>query len=293
MCRLYGYRSERPTRVECGLIRSQNSLLEQSAKDQRGLANAHGWGIAYYLGDQLRVRRRVPPASRDREFRVVAEDIRTHLLVAHVRRATIGDVSLANVHPFTVGRWAFAHNGTVPGFERLGPRLAAETLPGLLRKRRGTTDSELTFLWILSAIVRKCPDALKQGVPAEVLARCLGDAIDRILHIRREMRVREKPFLNFLLTDGRGLAASRVGSSLHVLERQVLGACELCRECHCERCRECRHRHETPVACRAVAVASEPLTGESWRAVPEGCIVVVNEACRLELLSCIRAELPG
>jgi predicted glutamine amidotransferase len=293
MCRLYGYRSERPTRVECGLIRSQNSLLEQSAQDRRGLANAHGWGIAYYLGNQLRVRRRVPPASRDREFRVVAEDIRTHLLVAHVRRATLGDVSLANVHPFTVGRWAFAHNGTVPAFERLGPRLAAETLPGLLRKRRGTTDSELTFLWILSAIMGKYPDALKDGIPAEVLARCLGDAIERILHLCREMRVREKPLLNFLLTDGRGLAVSRLGSSLYVLQRQVLGACELCRECHCERCRNCRHGHESPVVCRAVAVASEPLTGEKWWEVPEGCIVAVNEACGLKLLSCERAELHG
>ncbi|MFY9345002.1 MAG: class II glutamine amidotransferase [Planctomycetota bacterium] len=293
MCRLYGYRSERPTQVECGLIRSQNSLLEQSAQDQRGLANADGWGIAYYLGDQVRVRRRVPPASRDREFRVVAEGIRTHLLVAHVRRATIGDVSLANVHPFTVGRWAFAHNGTVPAFERIGPRLAAETSPGLLRRRRGTTDSEATFLWILSAIVAKHPGALEEGVPADVLARCLGDAVARIVHLCRETRVPERPVLNFLLTDGRGLAASRLGNSLHVLERQVLGTCELCSECHCERCREGRCGHEAPVACRAVAVASEPLTSEEWRSVPEGCVVAVNEGCRLELSPCPLAELPG
>ena len=48
MCRLYGFRANEPTKVECSLVHAQNALLSQSVMDARGVPNADGWGIGYY-----------------------------------------------------------------------------------------------------------------------------------------------------------------------------------------------------------------------------------------------------
>ncbi len=45
MCRLYAFKSNARRKVECELLRSQNSLLEQSRRDERGASNPHGWGL--------------------------------------------------------------------------------------------------------------------------------------------------------------------------------------------------------------------------------------------------------
>ena len=48
MCRLYAMRANEPTRVECGLVHSQNALMQQSKGDSTGLMHGHGWGVADY-----------------------------------------------------------------------------------------------------------------------------------------------------------------------------------------------------------------------------------------------------
>jgi predicted glutamine amidotransferase len=48
MCRLYGFRANEPTKVECTLVYAQNALMVQSREDLTGRGNAHGWGIATY-----------------------------------------------------------------------------------------------------------------------------------------------------------------------------------------------------------------------------------------------------
>ncbi len=53
MCRLYGFRSNFPRKVECELIRAQNSLITQSLKDERGTSNPHGWGLGTYSNGAL------------------------------------------------------------------------------------------------------------------------------------------------------------------------------------------------------------------------------------------------
>ena len=48
MCRLYTMHANEPTRVECGLVKSQNALMAQSQGDMDGYSHAHGWGVADY-----------------------------------------------------------------------------------------------------------------------------------------------------------------------------------------------------------------------------------------------------
>lgn len=152
MCRLYAFCGSEATRLDCALVRAQNALIVQSRADRRGLPNVDGWGIGFYDDGRPEVTKRSTPALEDVSFVRVAERVRAHTVVAHVRRATVGGARLANTHPFRLGTWLFAHNGTLTAFGRLSRQLEAETRADFLKQRDGTTDSELIFLWLMSRL---------------------------------------------------------------------------------------------------------------------------------------------
>ena len=62
--------------------------------------------------------------------------------------------------------------------------------------------------------------------------------------------------------------ASRWGNSLHVLQREGVHDCEICGLCHVD----ALHRE----GYRAVMVASEPITSEAWRPVPERSVLAID-----------------
>ena len=287
MCRVYGYLSEQPTRIECALVCSQNSMLRQSVEDRRGFSNPDGWGLAYYVDDKPHLRHRIVSASQDRRFPANATRIYTHALVAHVRRASVGAVTLANTHPFRAGRWVFAHNGTVPGFESIRRRMEPQTPASLMRLRRGTTDSELCFLWALARLEQVVPGAIKSGAPQARVSEVVRDALLQLVAWCHLEGIDETPGLNFVLSDGHGLTASRFGATLYVLRRRKLGTCELCQTCHCPRCRERGHAGHAPMAdSRAFVVASEPLTDEDWVELPEACVIGADERLQETQIPC-------
>ena len=82
-------------------------------------------------------------------------------MIAHVRYATTGSVSLENVHPFSRElwgiHWTFAHNGQVPKFDdstplEAQPLLGKTTVQDLHYNPVGETDSEAVFCAILNAL---------------------------------------------------------------------------------------------------------------------------------------------
>ena len=74
--------------------------------------------------------------------------------------------------------------------------------------------------------------------------------------------------LNFLLTDGQSLIASRWNNTLYWVEREGVHDCEICGIPHVD--------HEPDVAYRAVVVASEPISHEDWRELAQGEILTVD-----------------
>jgi len=281
MCRLYAFLALEPMRVECALIRAQNSLLSQSRSDSTHAGNPDGWGIAYYKGSCPHVERRGLSAFEDLEFLTEAHEIRSRIVVAHVRRGTTGSASKENAHPFHVGRWVFAHNGGIPRFESIGAILEPEVDADLIRERIGQTDSELLFLWILTRIREEAPQALSAGAPLEVSVRAVRSAIDRLVGLVRPGD-RQDLALNVVLTDGASLVASRYHCPLSVLERDGAFVCEVCRECHCHGCEDDKPVRETAHGPRAIVVASEPITREAWTDVPEGSILSVTREAVLQ-----------
>jgi predicted glutamine amidotransferase len=110
--------------------------------------HADGWGMAYVNGSgKVQVERSTTCALSDPAFQEMATEIASPAGLAHLRWASPGlPVELRNAHPFCHDDMAFAHNGGIYPFERLGELLTDEWQARLT----GTTDSERYFLAVLA-----------------------------------------------------------------------------------------------------------------------------------------------
>jgi glutamine amidotransferase len=273
MCRLYGFKANEPTKVECPLVYAQNALLIQSWYDLRGQSHPDGWGIGYYLNAKPVVERRAIAAFQDAHFGATAERVYASIVLAHVRLATVGGSELANAHPFVRGRWLFAHNGTVRAFERVARRLAAETSPDLVR--RGTTDSEAVFCWLLSRMAQAGMTPEDRCTSLPTLVSLVAESIRTLAGWCAEEGGEKPPRLNLLLTDGAVLLAVRWNNSLYWVARRGISNCEICGIPHIH--------HETGAQYRSVDVASEPITHETWCEMPNFSILAVDENVQVQM----------
>jgi glutamine amidotransferase len=144
MARLFGMIGNRPD------LAARVLAFEAEALRARTKSAPLGWGIGFYQGGEVLMRRR--PIDERREINVagLAADVRADLVVGHVRHATVGTLRTENSHPFRYRQWLFAQTGTVPDFEQVRDRLVA-SLPDFLRGGiRGDTDAEVVFHVFLS-----------------------------------------------------------------------------------------------------------------------------------------------
>jgi glutamine amidotransferase len=266
MCRLYGFHSTEPTRLECSLVRAQNALMAQSIKDREGLTHGHGWGVAEHPNGVPFVEKQAWAAYDGEHFQKTAARLYSRMAIAHVRRATVGPPGLENTHPFVHGVWLFAHNGTVPNFERVREALLSELEEPHRSEILGTTDSEHIFRYLLT---------LWQRHPERPLINILRDGLEQVIAWTEEIDARSKISLNVLWADGERLVGSRLNRTLWFLERDGLMRCEVCGETHVH------HDPKTPY--RAVEVASEPTTHENWRQVPNGTVFAIDPDMRLRI----------
>jgi glutamine amidotransferase len=158
-------------------------------------------------------------------------------------------MTLENTHPFQRGRWLFAHNGTIEDLPFLERRVSSARAAEVV----GTTDSELLFAFVLTAL-----DA--GGDADTVLAECA-----------RELAGHGSiGSCNFLLSDGETMYAHRLGRPLFLLERSPGEPVRASRESI-----ETGAVLETPWTSRrhALLVASERITDEPWVAVDEGTLL--------------------
>jgi glutamine amidotransferase len=181
---------------------------------QRGGCTDHhadGWGIAFFESEP------VAPDQPGKGVRYFVDKegaatspiakmlrsypIKSHNVVAHVRKATVGAVSLENCHPFVRelwGRyWVFAHNGDLKNY--------APTLHGNF-KPVGSTDSEQAFCWLLQELA-------KSHASVPTVAELTLTLTELVPHIARHGT------FNFLLSNGQALWA-HASTKLHYVLRQ-------------------------------------------------------------------------
>lgn len=147
MCELFGMSASHPLNA--------NALLKKfRLSGGRGADNPDGWGLAGREKRGLEINKRPEQACRSRLFARPCKDMRSDLILAHVRKARFPPVrSLTNTHPFRRAccgkEWVFTHDGLVPnivGIERCSDNPVC--------RPAGETDSGLAFRHLLGHIAR-------------------------------------------------------------------------------------------------------------------------------------------
>ena len=140
----------------------------------------------------------------------------SHTVIAHLRKATLGEADLANTHPFQFGpclcpQWQHQN------FEKYRQPLLDLIPPGMARFILGETDSELIFFIILSEMQRRFP--LQGTVDVGEVAKAVSCAIKKITAIVGMYNPEDGPptetYLTFVLSNGGALLAHQGGKPLH------------------------------------------------------------------------------
>ncbi len=267
MCELLGMGSLLPTRVSLSL-----GLLAQRGNASRRLAD--GWGAGFHDGtDALVVREPRDAASSSLIAPLRLSPPASRFVIAHIRHATQGDVSLRNTQPFQreIGGRAhvFAHNGNLQG--------ARDRFGASLHRFRpiGTTDSEIAFCALLTALAPLWVDSVptleaRLAVIAEMaeMLRGLGPA-------------------NFLYTDGDALFAhadrrtqsdgSIAPPGLTMLHRSCSVDVDALPESGVD-------MQAAPGGQIVTLFASVPLTDEPWKPMATGDIVAVRDGAIADMV---------
>lgn len=263
MCRLLGVVASEPTEFGLGLTGAPRCLATLSREHR------DGWGIAIHDADQdsdlvedaWAVQRGTSPAVDDRRFHELAAQSRGHLMIAHVRQKTVGPTRLENTHPFVRDGWAFAHNGTIPETQTLRAGCSARRLQEIT----GDTDSELFFAYVLTQLDERGLRRLESDA-----AR---DRATTLVHeLTGDLRAARIGAFNFLLSDGKTTFAHRCGRSLFVLERRPSDPVRETRDVGSGTTLVTRW----PPRRHAILIASEHITDEPWREVPDGTLLRID-----------------
>lgn len=156
MCELYGITGDIPVRA--------NDMLKEFYT--HSYKHPHGWGMRYFNKDGAVSMCKEAVGAHDSLLLpgLLNHDIRTSVLIAHIRFATIGSIAKSNSHPFTArdssGReWTLAHNGNIYSGMELLPYLDTQA---------GETDSERVLLYLTDAMSKAFNDA---GCPLDAVQR--------------------------------------------------------------------------------------------------------------------------
>jgi glutamine amidotransferase len=194
------------------LYKPANSLVLQSyhARERSEPLNGDGFGIGWYAPDVTDTPGTLvslTPAWSNQNLRSVAEHVMTPCFFGHIRAASPGmRVSEANCHPFRYGRYLWMHNGNVGGFSKLRRRLRGSLPDTLCDAIEGTTDTEHAFMLFLT-LLAPGPDT-----GANEMVSAMTATVARLESLRAEASVDEPSYLNFAVTDGRSLVATRYAS---------------------------------------------------------------------------------
>lgn len=281
MCRFVAYMG-RPITIDEVLFQPKNSLVKQSvhAREMQGEEplNGDGFGLGWYnpeIDEQPALFTSIQPAWNDRNLRYITPKIFSNCFLAHIRAASQGGVTPFNCHPFHHQRFLFMHNGNIGGFSKIKRHIRHELSDPIYDWVKGQTDSEHVAGLFLENFYRE-----KASFIATDIARILVKTFKQLLHIQKKYDVSEPNFLNYVVTDGRNLVASRYTNAKEEASTlyYTYGTQFSCDEgiCHIPQSEDKRG---------AVLVVSEKLDSRrsEWHEVPLNHMLLVHDDLRTEL----------
>ena len=253
MCQLLGMNANTPTDVTF-------SFTGFAQRGGNTGDHADGWGIAFF--EELGLRHFVdhqravdsPIAELIRRYPIKSRNV-----ISHIRKATVGAVTLENCHPFVRelwGRyWVFAHNGDLKDY---APRLHGQFRPV------GSTDSEQAFCWLMQELAK----AHASVPPVQELTATLRELVPQV--------ARHGTF-NMLLSNGEALWAHGSTKLCYIVRQHPFASARLADEDLAVNFAE----HTTPQD-RVAVVATTPLTrDEQWTPFAPGELKVFVDGAPL------------
>ncbi|WP_146196665.1 class II glutamine amidotransferase, partial [Acinetobacter stercoris] len=196
MCQLLGMNCATPTDITFSFRGfSQRAGVTSDHSDGFGIAFFEDKACRLFVDNQSAIES--PIAELIRNYPIKSRNV-----IAHIRKATQGKITLENSHPFIRelwGRhWIFAHNGDLHGFN---PKLSGQFTPV------GNTDSEIAFCYLLDQLVKRFG--------------YVEPKIDEIFDVLKEVapEVAEYGTFNYCLSNGQALF-SYATTKLHWLVRE-------------------------------------------------------------------------
>jgi glutamine amidotransferase len=259
MCELLGLSSDVPATVNLSLMR----LAEHG-----GHTGPHrdGWGVAYYEGPDLRLIKEAVAAADSDWVRFVRDhDLRSPIVVAHVRRATMGERSYRNTQPFArelAGRMhVFAHNGWLASIFKAPDFRPMRFVPV------GESDSERAFCALLDRMAELWrPDETPSVEARLAIVSAFAETLRRLGPA------------NFLYSDGDtlfGHGHRRLQSATSRVEPP--GLVWLQRRCRIGEVAFTASGVSIEGAQQTVVLlASVPLTDEPWHSFEEGEVIAIR-----------------
>ena len=196
MCQLLGMNCNTPTDIVFSF---------EGFRRRGGLTDHHadGFGIGFFEGKGVRLFHDDKPSADSPVADLVkAYQIKSENVIAHIRKATQGQTSLANTHPFMREMWGeywlFAHNGHL---KNLFPA------QGGFYRAVGNTDSERAFCYILEQLRNRFPERPDEAALFAALAELTAE-------------IRQYGLFNFMLSNGDYLFA-HASTLLHYIVRKA------------------------------------------------------------------------
>jgi predicted glutamine amidotransferase len=262
-----------PILIDELLYQPKNSLINQStnAKEIEEPLNGDGFGIGWYskeLSPEPATFVSVSPAWNNRNLKNLAPRIKTDCLVAHVRAASVGEVSESNCHPFQYKNLLMAHNGGVENFNLIKRKLREPLSDELYNWIKGQTDSEHIFAYFINYLQNN-----HQKVTSDSVADSLENTYRFLTSIMLEVGIKEAAFLNMVVTDGEFMVGTRYVSDTNEEALTLY---------HSEGNRYVVEDGVTRLEApedddHAVLIVSEKLTdGKEWTLIPKNYLVMVE-----------------
>jgi glutamine amidotransferase len=202
MCRLLAYLGS-PIIIDNLLYKPKNSLVTQSinAKEIEEPLNGDGFGIGWYVPEvnyEPVTFVSVNPAWSNRNLRNLAPKIKTECFIAHVRAASVGEVSESNCHPFQYKNLLMMHNGGVEEFSRIKRYIREPLTDELYNWIKGQTDSEHIFAYLLHELLAD----QKATISPEAVIDAFEKTFTTLKKLMKDHGIKEAAYLNMMVTNG-------------------------------------------------------------------------------------------
>jgi glutamine amidotransferase len=208
MCRLLAYMGS-PIIIDKLLYQPKNSLINQSinAKELEEPLNGDGFGIGWYspevnYGPVTFVS--VFPAWNNKNLRNLAPKIKTECLIAHVRAASVGDVSESNCHPFQYKNHLMMHNGGIENFSAIKRQLREPLSDELYNWIKGQTDSEHIFAYLLNYLYKH-----HGFTTPETVMDAFEHTFSHLNKLMMQHDIKDAAYLNMVFTNGIFIVGTR------------------------------------------------------------------------------------